>query len=962
MLLSVYQSIPAVNKITGVMQKFIFLLLMGFVPVSVYAQVMVSGSVTDGDTGEPLPYVSVAVEGTFVGTTTRSDGSYVIQLQSLDDALTFSFVGYKIQTHQLKAGQTTLDVQLKATMLGLDELIVVGTRRTPRLVTEVAVPIDVLAPRDLEASSSVDLDDVLRSQIPSYNVQRHEIDGSTTFVRPPTLRGLSPDNTILLINGKRRHRTASIALFGSSLILGAQGADINMIPAIAIKQFEVLRDGASAQYGADAVAGVFNLQLKDNPYGVSVRSQVGQYHKGDGRYVSAGANAGLPLTDRGFINLSLEYRNMEPTIRSEQRDDAKLLASRGYPVADPAQIWGNPDIDHSVVGFVNAGMDLGSSTEAYAFGGYGQRSGNGGYYFRSPGTGSARLNVFRFGSGASATRAIIDLDLEDDIDCRNLPDLPGLDSDFDAVSSFIDTYQGDCFLFNERFPGGFTPRFGIDISDASGTVGARGMLQSGLRWDLSGGFGRSFMDYFIHNTVNASYGPDTPTSFRQRDFVQQEYSVNLDMSFPWDLDMFHSPLNTAWGLNWRTEIFETRPGDIYSYNRGPYAEQGFSVGSNGDQGIPPEFAGTWERPNYAAYVDLEADVTPTVLANFALRMENYYESFGTTITGKMAGLWHATSWLGLRASVSTGFRAPTPGQANLQNVQTNFSGDGGLIDAGQLPSTHPIAKALGGKELTEETARSYAAGFVAHMSEAMTLTVDLFSVSLRDRIALTGSIPLSDEMADILNSAGLLAGFETLREIKFFSNDFGTRTRGMDILFAWDREWSDGRATILSAAYNWTRPELVQYSEPRTITTFLGHSLTTPATVSILSPRRKIEIEKANPRHRVVLTGRQIKDPVHGLVRLHYYSGWEQCMFFSFSCTVGGLSGLRSYRGQWVVDLEMGYRYQKAYRFALGVNNVFARAPDAHPVETTGQGNMHPPSTPWDYNGAAIYLRVSTTL
>ncbi len=944
------------------MGKFICLLLVGLAPVTARAQIMVSGTVTDLGTGEPLPYVSVAVEGTFSGTTTRSDGTYVIEIRSLEDMLAFSFVGYKLQTHQLEPGQTTLDVQMEQTVLGLGDLVVVGTRRTPRLITEVTAPIDVLSPRDLESAASVDIDDVLRSQIPSYNVQRHEIDGSTTFVRPPTLRGLSPDNTILLVNGKRRHRTASIALFGSALILGAQGSDINMIPSIAIKQFEVLRDGASAQYGADAVAGVFNMQLKDSPYGFTVRSQVGQYHEGDGRYVSAGANAGLPLSDRGFVNLSLEYRNTEPTIRTEQRSDAKLLASRGYPVAEPTQIWGNPDIDHSVVGFVNAGIDLGNSAQAYAFGGYGQRSGNGSYYFRAPGTGGARLNVFRFGSGASATRAVIDLDLEDSIDCRNLGNLPSLDSDFAAVTNFINNYKGDCFLFNERFPGGFTPRFGIDISDASGTVGVRGMLQSGLRWDVSGGFGRSLMDYFIHNTVNASYGPETPTSFRQRDFIQQEYSVSLEMSYPLTVGFLHSPLNTAWGATWRTEIFETRPGDIYSYSPGPYAAQGFSVGSNGDQGIPPEFTGTWRRPNYAAYLDLEADVSESILMNVAFRVEDYYESFGTTVTGKVATLWHATPWLGVRASASTGFRAPTPGQANLQNIQTNFSGDGGLIDAAQLPSTNPISVALGGKELTEETSRSFAAGFVGHMSESMTLTVDYFNVSLEDRIALTGSIPLSDEMADILNNQELLAGFETLREVKFFSNDFSTRTSGVDLLFSWDREWTDGRASIISAAYNWTRTELTRFSTPRTIDTFLGNTLADPATASILSPRRQIEIEKANPQHRIVLTGRQIKDPIHGLVRLHYYSGWQACLYFSFSCTVGGLSGLREYSGNWIIDLEVGYRYREAHRIALGVNNVFARAPDADPIETAGQGNLHPPSTPWDYNGAALYLRLSTHL
>ncbi len=946
------------------MKAVLNILLAGVLPASAWAQVMVSGTVTDQQTGEPMAFVTVAVEGSFVGTTTDNDGSYAFEIGSFDDLVVFSFVGYKTQKHRFSSDNTTLDVQLEPTMLhyGLHDVVVVGTRRLPRLVTDSAVPVDVLGPSDLESSASLDLDDVIRSQIPSYNVQRHEIDGSTTFVRPPTLRGLSPDNTILLVNGKRRHRTASIALFGSALILGAQGADINMIPSIALKQFEVLRDGASAQYGADAVAGVFNMQLRDDPHGTIVRSQVGQYSQGDGRHISVATNVGMHLTENGFASLSLEYRNMGPTIRTQQRDDAKLLASRGYPVADPAQIWGSPDIDHSVVGFVNAGLDLSTTMQVYAFGGYGQRSGNGSYYFRAPGTGGARLNVFRFGSGATATRAVIDLDMEDDTDCRNLPDLPGLDSDFAAVEGFISQYQGDCFLFNERFPGGFTPRFGIDISDASGVAGMRRHAPSGFRWDISAGFGRSVMDYFINNTVNASYGPDTPTSFRQRDFIQEEYSVNVDMSYPLRVGALHSPLNAAWGVQWRTEIFETRPGDIYSYSRGPYAEQGFSVGSNGDQGIPPEFTGQWKRPNYAVYVDLEADLVPALLVGVAARFEDFYESFGTALTGKIAALWRIEERLSLRTSVSTGYRAPTPGQANVQNIATNFSGDGGLIDAAQLPATHPISVALGGKELTEETARSYAVGVIGHISESLTITADYFHVSLTDRIALTGSIPLSDEMADILNSQNLLAGFETLREVKFFSNDFGTRTQGVDVLLSWDKEWIRDRATVASIAYNWTKPTLTQFSTPKKITSFLGQTLITPATVSVLSPRRQIEIEKVNPRHRIVATGRAVSGPVHGLARFHFYSGWQACVFFSFSCTVGGKDGLRQYDRSWVVDLEVGYRYREDYRLSLGVNNVFAAAPAADPIEITGQGNLHPPSTPWDYNGAAWYLRLTADL
>lgn len=926
------------------------------------AQMIVRGTVSDEETGNPMEFVTVRVEGSSTGTTTSSDGTYELELSSGDDILVFSFIGYVTQRLSPPATGENLNVALAPSVEDLEGLVVVGTRRLPRLVTDSAVPIDVIAPQDLQSTASTDIDDVLRTQIPSYNVQRHEIDGSTTFVRPPTLRGLSPDNTILLVNGKRRHRTGSIALFGSALILGSQGPDMNMIPSIAVKQFEVLRDGASAQYGADAIAGVFNMQLRDANHGFSVRSQAGQYGQGDGRYVTVATNAGFPLTENGFVNVSLEYRNTEPTSRSVNQVSAQNLDDKGYPVKLPGIIWGNPDIDHAITGFVNTELGLTATTRLYAFGGYGRRSGNGSYFFRMPGGSTARANVFRFGSGEDAIRAVADLDPNDGIDCVNLEDLPPLDSHFDAVQSFVQQYQGTCYLFNEDFPGGFTPRFGADISDVSAVTGVKGSFQSGLIWDVSASLGRSFMDYFIRNTVNASWGPESPTEFRQRDFVQQEYSVNLDMSYPIDLGSFYSPLNIAWGVNWRTEIFETRPGDLHSYSVGPYVQQGdytFSVGSNGDQGIPPEYAGSWGRPNYAAYVDVEADIVRSFQLGIAGRFENFYEDFGTTYTGKVAALWRAIPAMSLRGSISTGVRAPTPGQVNLQNIQTNFHPVEGLIDAGQIPSYHPIAQALGGKPLTEESALNMTFGTILRLSPDLVLTADLFSITLRDRIALSGSIPLSDELTGILRRSGQLAGFETLQEVKFFSNDFDTRQFGVDLLLSYDREYGNNRATTASVAYNWTRPELLDFSETTTIREFLGETLTETTDVSILSPRRKVEMEHVNPHHRIVATGRQVMGPSHVMLRLNYYSGWKACLLFSFTCTLNGEDVLRSYTGSWIVDAEVGYRVKENYAAAFGVNNIFAIDRPSDPIERDSQGNASVPSTPWDYNGAALYVRLS---
>ncbi len=958
------------------------LLALGLLIVPIAAaQVTVTGTVTDA-TNQPFPGVQVIIQGTLDGTVTDSDGMYSISDVAVGSTLEFRFVGYRTQEVLVSGDTNEINVQLSESVLEIEEVVVVGSRRLPRLVKDSAVPVDVFGPRDLASQTSTDLDDILRNQIPSYNVQRHGIDDEATLVRPITLRGLSPDNVVVLVNGKRRHRSASMALLGSSLNTGSQGADMNMIPSIALKQVEVLRDGAAAQYGADAVAGVFNMQLRDNNQGVHVRLQYGGFIGGDdivptgisasnglseheasgsGENFMAAVNVGLPLTERGFMNLSLEYRDANPTIRSGLRRDEDLLIQRGYPLNNPAQIWGGPDVSNSVIGFVNAGIDVGSNAHIYAFGGYGQRKSEGGFYFRAPGTPSARGSVFRFGSGEDAVRAVADLNESDDVICRELT--PSLDSDFAAVSSFISQYKGQCFLFNELFPGGFTPRFGADIYDLSVTTGIRGGADDGFRWDLSFAYGNSDIDYFIYNTINASMGPDSPTSFKPRGYEQQELTIAAGGSVPVDVGAFETPLNIAFGLEWHTEEFTTEGGDEASYEVGRYGSQGFSVGSNGYQGLNPKFAGSWDRPNISAYVDLETDVSTRFTLGAAARYENYYNDFGSTLTGKLAGLFRVTNGFRLRASASTGFRAPTPGQANLWALQTALSGEGDqLVETGQLPPTHPISSALGGEELTEETAQSITLGTIIDLSSDLTLTLDYFNISLKDRISLTGNIAITKEIQDIMDNAGILGGVENLQEIKFFSNDYDTRTQGIDLLLAYDIESGSGNATQATLAWNWTSTALTSFSAPQSISTFLDQTLSSPFTVSLLTARRQLEIEDLNPKHRVVLMGRHIRGAVQGMLRLSYYDGWFACRNNSNSCTNSSGSLLDEYDGAVIADAEVGYRFLENYRVSLGVDNLFDTVPDAHSDETLSQGNIHPESTPWDYNGRAYVLRLVADL
>lgn len=941
-----------------------FSLALGlFIVPLVAAQVTVTGTVTDAVTDGPFPGVQVVVQGTPDGTVTDSDGMYTISTD-VGSTLEFRFVGYRTTEVFISEDVSGVDVTLYESILEIGEFVVVGSRRVQRLVKDSAVPVDVFGPRDLASQTSSDIDEILRSQIPSFNVQRHGIDDEATLVRPITLRGLSPDNVVVLVNEKRRHRSASMALLGSSLNTGSQGADMNMIPSIALKQVEVLRDGASAQYGADAVAGVFNMQLRDNSEGVHVRMQAGRYDEGDGTNYLAAANVGLPLTERGFLNLSLEYRDAEPTIRSGLRNDEGKLNQRGYPVSDPAQIWGSPDVSNSIIGFVNAGIDIGSNAHIYAFGGYGQRESEGGFYFRAPGTPSARNAVFRFGSGADAVRAVADLNEDEgnDIVCSEL--VPGLDSDFETVTSFIEQYKGECFLFNELFPGGFTPRFGADIYDLSVTTGVHGGADDGFRWDLSFAYGNSDIDYFIYNTVNASMGPDTPTSFKPRGYEQQEMTIAAGGSLPVDISSFSTPLNIAFGAEWHTEEFTTEGGDLPSYQVGQYGRQGFSVGSNGYQGLNPKFAGSWDRPNFSAFVDLETDVSPRLVLGVAARYENYYNDFGSTLTGKIATMFRATDGLRFRASGSTGFRAPTPGQANLWALQTALSGDGDqLVETGQLPPGHPISLAFGAEELTEETAQSITLGTILDLGSDLTLTLDYFNISLKDRISLTGNIAITPEIQDIMDEENLLGGVENLQEVKFFSNDFDTRTQGIDLLLAYDTESELGNATQVTLAWNWTKTDLEAFSAPRSIDTFLDRTLSEPFNLSLLTARRQLEIEDLNPKHRIVLMGRHVRGAVHGMVRLSYYDGWFACRNNSNSCqTSSGSSLLDEYDGAVIADAEVGYSFLGNYRIAFGVDNLLSTVPDAHPDETLSQGNIRPESTPWDYNGRSYVMRFTADL
>ncbi len=505
----------------------------------------------------------------------------------------------------------------------LEEVVVIGARRGDRTNVDTPAPVYVIGESALRDQGNKDLLDALRTVVPSFSVNAQPIADGATIVRPPKLRNLAADHTLVLVNGKRRHRGAVIAWLVPKASEGAQGPVLSVIPAIALQRVEVLRDGAAAQYGSDAIAGAMNFVLKDDREGGSVELRAGVTAEGDGARRSVAANAGFPLGD-GFLNLSVEYGDADDTTRSVQRDDAAaLIAAGNAQVPVPAQVWGSPIVKDDLKTFVNAALPLGDRVDAFAFGNFASKHTDGGFYYRNP---HDRQGVYTNGP----YRLVGDLTPDRSWNCpRDLPaDRFVQGGTFDTAA--FRAAHPQCFVTNELFPGGFTPRFGGDTRDWSVVAGLRGAVAA-LDWELSAGTGVNDVDFFIRNTVNAALGPHNPADFRfdPGAYAQEERSVQLDFAYEHGPARLASPLHIAFGAEWRRESFEIEAGDRASWINiveGPDGPvdlqvQGFTAASNGFPGFSPDTAGRWQRSSHAAYVELDADVIDGWTVVAALRGE-----------------------------------------------------------------------------------------------------------------------------------------------------------------------------------------------------------------------------------------------------------------------------------------------------------------------------------------------------
>jgi iron complex outermembrane receptor protein len=875
---------------------------------------------------------------------------------------------------------------------GEDVVIITGTRVAERSASDAPAPVDVVSGVDLVNQGDNDAMNIIRTLVPSFQVSTQPISDAATLVRPINLRGLPPDSTLVLVNGKRMHRAAVIAFLGGGISDGSQGADISTIPAIALKQVEVLRDGASSQYGSDAIAGVINFILKDDPSGGALEAKWGQTYEGDGASYQLAGNVGLPIGPNGFLNLAGEYQQTDATSRSTQRDDAAaLIAAGNTAVADPAQIWGQPEVRDDFKFYANFGVDLDDNHELYAFGNYATRETEGGFYFRNP---TNRPGVYAgptvdpatgaplpAASGGVPSVLVGDLSVDTAGDCpAGIPLTAGGGLLPDPAILAAITADANCFSFVEMFPGGFTPRFGGKLEDMSIAVGLRGEVPwiAGLNYDVSYRYGDNQADFRIRNTINASLGPNTPTTFDPGGYGQIENLFNLDFGYGLPVG-FASDLNIAFGFEWREEEFEVRAGDPASFALGPLAApssayplgQGFSSSSNGFGGFTTASAGKDSQSNTSYYIDVETEVTEALTLQGAVRYEDY-DSFGDTTNYKVGGLWRVTDTIRLRSTYSTGFHAPTAGQANVINVTTQFS-NGQLEDEGTFPLSSPAGQiaadyiaapvSAGGLGLPRPTlgpeeSENFTLGAGIDIGSS-TLTVDLFQIDVTDRISRSSTISFPDalqfladqegvptggatrtgELLTILDNAGVLdredfTGFEDLVSFAFFNNDFDTQTRGIDVVLAGPLEFVPAGQTDYILALNYTETSVENAGQT-------------------ISPTRVRQLEEALPQWKGNFSVTHTQGPWRLLGRLSYYGSYYEAHLEDGTLPIDGEAAV-------LFDGEVGYRISENVELIAGAQNLF----DQYPVDNPWAGiagAKYGERGPYGFNGGFYYVKARFT-
>jgi iron complex outermembrane receptor protein len=803
----------------------------------------------------------------------------------------------------------------------VEEIVTTGARAKARSATDTVAAVDVITSAELTNQGDMDVANLLRNSVPSFSVNDQPISDAATLVRPFQLRGMAPDHSLILVNNKRRHRASVIVWSAGGISDGSHGADVSSIPGMALKSVEVLRDGAAAQYGSDALAGVINFKLKDASEGGSVQVRMGQYAEGDGDMAYFAGNMGMELGANGFANVTMEYGSSDETVRSVQRDDAAGLIAAGFPVADPAQKWGRPFVDNDLKLVVNFGSQLTDNVELYGYANYASKDVDGGFYFRNPLT---RGSVYAEKIGGVNHLLVADTTANGTGDCGQYA-VDSSDPTSAALADAIADLKADdnCFNFNETIPGGFTPRFGGTVTDTTFMMGLKGELENGLTWDVSAYRGEHEGDFYINNTVNASLGENTPRNFDPGLYRQTDVNFNADFTYS-----LSETVNIAFGAEHRTEEFTIGAGQEESYIDGGLGAQGFSTSTNGFPGFSPDISGDFDRSNDAIYIDGEWDVNEDLLVAAAVRFEDF-DGFGSTTNYKIGANYKLDDNFGVRATLSTGFKAPTAGQLNASNISTlisaNEDGELVLVNEGVIPASNPIAAAAGAIDLQPEESENFTIGFFGSVGE-IDITFDYFNIEVTDRLTLSSNNSLDDDQRDDLAKAGV-SGADDITVFKFFTNDFETKTSGFDLVMSTSTDWMGG-STAWNLAYNHTETEVTSRG-------------------ANIDDDREREIEELSPDTRYNVSANHMMDDWRALARVSYFGDWYDAN-----------QGL-VYDGEYVVDVELSYDLNESSSVMLGGNNIFDEAGSKKHNGAGGAGNTYSEFAPMGFSGAFWYAKYS---
>jgi len=856
-------------------------------------------------------------------------------------------------------------------VLNADTIIVTGTRRSDRTVADSTVPIDVIGAEALQNSGFTETNRVLNQLVPSFNFPQPSITDGTDVIRPATLRGLGPDQTLVLINGKRRHTTALLNINGS-VGRGTAAVDINLIPSAALERVEVLRDGAAAQYGSDAIAGVINFQLRRAREGGRISATYGQYESdvggirevtgvqtsapgvpviapdgtlalvdtgkdrsvSDGKTLTVTGNIGIPFLAEGFVNVTAEYRDRDPTNRTgydrrRQFGSAGAFSPSEFSFNRLSHRYGDARTE-DYNGFVNMGTPLAEDIELYAFASYGHREGESGGFYRLSN------------------------------DARNILSI---------------------------YPDGFLPLINSDLDDYSLTGGVKGVIGSDINIDISVAYAHNAFDFFISNTLNASLGSGTGRQFDAGGLRYGQAMANLDVNRDFEIGGIKS-FNLAAGLEYRNEDYMIRAGEPDSYRAGPALVgtnnptappaslgAGAAPGAQVFPGFQPVIGGQQvtgrkrERNNFSAYIEVDADISDRLTIQAAGRYEKYSD-FGSDVNGKVSARFEPVSGYAVRGAVSTGFRAPSLQQQFFAAAATN-NVNGILVDAVTLPVGNPVAQALGAKPLEAETSISYSAGIVVNPVPALSLTVDYYHIDIDDRIVVTENLtatrdalgnpsgaPTSSgfQIAQILNNAG----FRTISAARFFINGIDTRTQGVDAVATYRIDLGNVGKLRASAGFNYNKTRITgRNATPGALSQVPG--------VTLFGRQESLRIEQGQPRTKINLGLDYDYEFLGVTLRGNRYGKVVDGGSEPFNDVFLG--------AKWVVDLEARIKPGKGFEFAVGANNLLDEYPDLIPTgrgvdPVTGAARNYAQTryvapysnfSPFGFNGRFLYARASFT-